>query len=490
MAEHTVEKVGGSSMARAEEALDNVFIGDREGDALYNRVFVVSAYGGFTNQLLEHKKTGEPGVYALFAGAETDWAWGDALSKVGDAMRDINAEIFGESAERKTADAFVRERIEGVRSCLIDLQRLCSYGQFRLDEHLLTVREMLAALGEAHSAHNTALLLRERQVNATFVDLTGWRDERALTLDERIRDAFSEIDLESELPIVTGYAQCRDGLMKSFDRGYSEVTFSRIATLTDAREAIIHKEYHLSSADPRVVGDDKVRTIGRTNYDVADQLANMGMEAIHPKAAKGLRQNNIPLRVKNTFQPEDAGTTIERDYVSAEPRAEIITGLASVYALEFFEQDMVGVKGYDAAILDALKRHSVRIVTKASNANTITHYLEGAPKAMRRVIADLEERYPSAAINARKVAIVSAIGSDLDLPGLLGDAVEALNQAGVRVLGAHRLLRRVDVQFIVEEGDYDRAIKALHEALVERVDAPSVGDVETERRGEPARAAA
>ena len=67
--------------------------------------------------------------------------------------------------------------------------------------------------------------------------------------------------------------------------------------MTEAREAVIHKEFHLCSADPKTVGLDKVRVIGRTNYDVADQLSNMGMEAIHPRAAKGLRQAGIPLRV-------------------------------------------------------------------------------------------------------------------------------------------------------------------------------------------------
>src|SRR5690554_7419915 len=82
------------------------------------------------------------------------------------------------------------------------------------------------------------------------------------------------------MPIVTGYAQCREGLMRTFDRGYSEMTFSKIATITGAAEAIIHKEYHLSTADPMLVGADKVYPIGQTNYDVADQLANLGMEAI------------------------------------------------------------------------------------------------------------------------------------------------------------------------------------------------------------------
>lgn len=466
-----MEKIGGTSIADTDAVLNNVFLYKRDEKSLYNRIFVVSAYAGVTDLLIENKKSGEPGVYAHFASAESDWTWGDALTAVGQKMRKINAEIFSDRADLIAADNFVLERVEGVRSCLLDIQRLCSFGHFRVDDHLSTVREMLSALGEAHSAHNTALMLRQHGVNATFVDLTGWRTEEAPTLDERIMNALAEVDLKKELPILTGYAHCRKGMMQDYGRGYTEATFSRVAVLTNAAEAIIHKEFHLSSADPKLVGEDNVRKIGRTNYDVADQLSNMGMEAIHPKAAKGLRQADIPLRVKNTFDPSDAGTVISGDYVSDAPGAEIITGRKSVLALEFFEQDMVGVKGYDAEILAALARHRVAIVSKSSNANTITHYLYGSLKAARRVSADLEEKFPSSSVAVRKVAILSVIGSDLNCSGLTSTAVSAIADSGIELLGMQQPMRHVDIQFVIDESDYDKGVVALHRALVEQADA-------------------
>src|SRR5690606_22027871 len=125
---HTVEKIGGTSMSRTPELLDTVLIGARQGADLYNRIFVVSAYAGITDDLLEHKKSGKAGVYALFANAEGGWAWGDALSAVADKMYAINETLFEDESARQTANRFARERIEGVRSCLIDLSRLCSFG--------------------------------------------------------------------------------------------------------------------------------------------------------------------------------------------------------------------------------------------------------------------------------------------------------------------------------------------------------------------------
>ncbi len=473
MSGHTVEKIGGTSISNTDAVLENILIADRKEPELYGRIFVVSAYAGMTNGLLEHKKTGRPGVYALFAGASAmeASAWLDALARVQADMLAINADRFGDSEDRKPADEFILARIEDARSALTDLQRLCAHGHFRLDTQLGAAREMLASLGEAHSAHNLTLELRRRGVNARFVDLTAWHDKRPLTLDERIQDAFQDVDVARELPIVTGFAQRREGLMREFGRGYSEVVFSRVGVLTGAKEAIIHKEFHLSSADPNLVGQDAVRKIGRTNYDVADQLANLGMEAIHPRAARGLRHAGIPLIVKNTFEPEDKGTSICGDFVSETPRVEIIAGMKGVTTLELLEQDMVGVKGYDAGILDVLSRHDVRIVSKASNANTITHHLDANPKQVKRVIADLEALFPNAAVSTRKVAIVAAIGSDLNVPNLTSRATLALGEAGVEILGLQQLSRRVDIQFVVAEDGYDAAVTALHRRLVEEDDA-------------------
>lgn len=464
---HTVEKIGGTSMARSQELLDIVLIGDRKGADLYNRIFVVSAYGGMTDDLLEHKKSGKPGVYALFASAEGGWVWGDALTAVADRMYEHNARIFADEGARQSANRFARERIEGVRSCLIDLSRLCSFGHFQLQQHLLTVREMLASLGEAHSAFNTSLLLNIHGVRARMIDLTGWRDEGQFTLDEAIERALADVDLATELPIVTGYAQCSEALMGTYDRGYSEVTLSRLAVVTRAREAIIHKEFHLSTADPRVVPAEAVRVIGETNYDVADQLSNMGMEAIHPRAAKSLRQAGIPLRVKNAFEPDHPGTVIRSDLTATAPQVEIVTGLKSVFAFEFHDQDMVGVKGYDTEILEALKRHKVWIISKTSNANTITHFLKGSMKAIKRVETDLTTAFPSAEVTLRKVSLVSAIGRDIGHANILMQAMRVLSDAGIAPLGVHDLMRKVDLQVVVEPDDFDTTIKALHLGLIE-----------------------
>lgn len=289
-----------------------------------------------------------------------------------------------------------------------------------------------------------------------------------VSLDERIEKAFSDIDLSTAIPVVTGYAHSEEGLMTHFDRGYSEMTFSRIAVLTQASEAIIHKEFHLSSADPRLVGENNAVPIGRTNYDVADQLANLGMEAIHPKAAKGLRQNKIPLRVRNTFEPDHYGTLITQDYVSDSPCVEIIAGQKGVWAVELFDQDMTGkVTEYDHTIVNTLKKMNLTFTAKDVNANTITHYINTDSSTLKRLVSQLKKSYPDAEINQQKVAIVSAIGSDMQVPGILSRTVNALAEQGISILAIHQSMRQVDMQFVIDESNYDIAVKSLHRCLVE-----------------------
>lgn len=469
---HTVEKIGGTSMSNFEAVKENIIKNPAIED-LYQRIFVVSAYGGMTDLLLDYKKTSEPGLFALFSGGMTDDAWQKQLGLIKSKMFDINRNLFTDGSfvndkALEEANQFISERLQDAESCLEDLKSLCLHGHFSLESHLNSVKEMLACLGEAHSAFNMAKLLQLEGINACFVDLTGWNSEKHISLDERIVKAFSQIDLSNTLPIVTGYAHSQEGLMSRFNRGYSEMTFSRIAVLTNAKEAVIHKEFHLSSADPRLVGEENVVPIGRTNYDVADQLANLGMEAIHPQAAKGLRQSEIPLRVRNTFEPEHLGTLITSDYVSDSPCVEIIAGQKGIYAFEVFDQDMTSkLSEYDHAIVAVLKRFRLNFMAKDVNANTITHYLNTNLKTIKRLIATLQKDYPEAEFSQKKVAIVSAIGSDMQVPGILAKTVSALAENKVSVLAIHQAMRQVDMQFVIEESQYELAVQSLHACLVE-----------------------
>ena len=462
---HTVEKIGGTSMSRFGELMQNILIGNRKGRDLYNRVFVVSAYGGITNLLLENKKTAEPGIYGSFAAG--DKVWLDKLESTRAEMLKINAGFADIGLDLTEADAFVNERMNGIRDCLQHLMKLRSFGHFHREDYLPAARELLSSVGEAHSAFNSTLILKKHGVNAVFVDLSGWRDQDTGSMEDTILNNLEGLDFATCMPIVTGYAKCAEGVMAKFDRGYSEITFSKLAVVTAAREGIIHKEFHLSTGDPKLMGVENVRTIGHTNFDIADQLSDMGMEAIHPKAAREMQQKNIPIRVKNAFEPEHPGTLISREYVAAEPHVEMICGRKDLIGLEVMDHDMVGASGYDHRLTAALDKFCVNYIAKNTNANTITHFIPERAKNLDACIAAMREAFPQSKISTVKVAVVSVIGTNMRIPGFLFRAAKALSDAEINVLALDQTMRQVNIQFIIDRADFEKAQQALHKEFVE-----------------------
>ena len=463
---HTVEKIGGTSMSCFGDIMNNVIIGDRSGADLYNRIFVVSAYGGITNLLLENKKTGEPGIYGKFEQGSDEWE--TKLEETREEMIKYNRSFADIGLDQNVADSFVEERVSGIRACLNDLMRLRSFGHFRPKDYLPATREFLSAFGEAHSAFNSVEILKKQGVNAVFVDLTGWKETKAHPMDDAIKLAFKDLDMATCMPIVTGYVKCAEGIMNRFNRGYSEITFSKLAVLTDAREGIIHKEFHLCTADPKLVGIENVAIIGNTNFDIADQLSDMDMEAIHSKAAKLMEMQNIPIRIKNAFEPNHEGTLISRDFVSDHPKVDMICGRKDIVAIEVFDPEMVGASGYDYHLLKSFADCDINIIAKNTNANTITHYVSEKSKDLNKCVESLEKHSPGAKVTVTKVAIVAVIGSNMNIPGFLSRAANALYRANINVLALTQCMRQVNMQFVIKRERFDEAQIALHKEFVER----------------------
>ena len=448
-------------------SMRNILIGSRRGSELYNRIFVVSAYGGVTNLLLEDKKTAAPGIYAAFASGDNR-LWQEKFESTRNRLLEINRSFADLGLDLEKADAFVNERMDGVKNCLLHLVQLRSFGHFRREDYLPPTRELLSSIGEAHSAFNSTLILRAHGVNAVFVDLSGWKDQETGTMEETIRHHLAGLDFAKCMPIVTGYAKCAEGVMATFDRGYSEITFSKLAVVTGAREGIIHKEFHLSTGDPKLIGEAHVRPIGHTNFDIADQLADMAMEAIHPKASKEMELHHIPIRVDNAFDPGNPGTLINSDYVSPEPRVDMICGRKDIVAIEVFDTEMVGASGYDYQVLKHFANNKLSYIAKNTNANTITHYVSERNGNWQKCVAELEADFPNARVTAREVAIIAVIGSNMKIPGFLSRAATALASSGINVLALDQCMRQVNMQFIIERDKFEEAQIALHRELVEK----------------------
>ncbi len=444
-------------MSRFSEIVDNIILPGT--DDIFGRVYVVSAYAGVTDDLLEHKKTAQAGIYQLFEAQEN---YPRKMLALRDRLIEFNESLVPVQLNLEEANNFIGDRIDLAINILRSMENVLASGYVSHDELLLAARELLASLGEMHSAFNSANILKNRGYDATFVDLSGWEDGRQLTIDQRIKDSFNDVDPFSTICFATGYTKGTEGIMREFDRGYSEVTFSKVAVLLGASEAIIHKEYHLCSGDPLIIGEENAHPVCNTNYDVADQLADVGMEAIHPKASKPLEINSIPIRVKNAFEPDHPGTLITKEFIAPNSKVEIVTGSAKVTCLEIHDTRMVGEVGFDMRIMDVFHHHKVSYISKMTNANTIDLIIL-EKDCSPHLIAELSDMFEK--ISTTPVAIVCAIGSNIAQPGIMARAAQALATNKINILAVSQTSRQTNMQFIVKRKEFADAQRALHTAL-------------------------
>jgi aspartate kinase len=458
----TVEKIGGTSMSQFKDVLANIVKLPGDPEFRYGRIFVVSAYAGVTNMLLEDKKTRAGGVYTLFV---TKRKFDAQLEELRGKLIAINEGFAGLGLDLEEANRFITDRMSQAQAYLRSMSEVVASGYVNEQNINLAARELLASIGEAHSAFNTVNILRNNGIDAVLMDLTGINDPDRLTIDQRIVRSLGSIDYRTKITVATGYVKGTEGIMREFDRGYSEITFAKIAVQVQADEAIIHKEFHLSSADPKIVGEENAVIVGNTNYDVADQLADIGMEAIHPKASKPIEKAGVDLRIKNTFDPAHPGTLINKSYIGPEAKIEIIAGSDKVVVIEIHDSNMVGQVGFDLGVMEIFRKHNISYIAKATNANSISLVI-WEKEATETFVSELSDRYE--VVTVKKVAVICLIGSNISKPGVLGRSATLLAQEGINIECVSQSLRQVNIQFVIDRPSYERAITVMNRELCAR----------------------
>jgi len=140
-----------------------------------------------------------------------------------------------------------------------------------------------------------------------------------------------------------------------------------------------------------------------------------------------------------------------------------------VFALHLFDQTMVGkVDNVSYELMEIIADARVNPIGKEMNANSITYYLGGSVDSLNKVRYKVEKRYPQASITGRMVALISAIGSQIDTNKMLAKGVFALMNRDVTPIALHSSMRNVNVQFVVSDDEYKEAICALHEEFFEQ----------------------
>ena len=455
----TVLKFGGTSVA-TPDALERVvrIVRTTRGE----RVVVVSATAGTTNALIETARTAARGDVVAAETTMTRLASShdDLLRKA--ARKDIPEALsaLDELAQRTKAL---------VRSVAI------------LHECSARTQDAIVSYGELSSSEIVAAALRSSGVDAVAVPAT-----RIVVTDDvfgnaapafeetyaRARATLEPMLRAGKVPVVTGFiGATRDGVTTTLGRGASDYSAAILAAALRADECLIYTDVSgVMSADPRMV--QGARPLPRLSYAEAAELSHFGAKVLHPRAVLPAVELGIPVRILNTFAPDEPGTTITRQPGSDGAIVKATTSLGGLGLLTVQGAGMSGIPGFAAKVFDttAAENISVLMISQASSENSICVVVpadaaDRLKDALERMLAkELAHHDVERVTVERPIAVVAAVGEGMrGTPGVAARVFGALGRAGVNVIAIAQGSSELNISFCVHEVDQAKAVRAIHQ---------------------------
>ena len=455
----TVLKFGGTSVA-SPTALDSVarIVTGLAGD----RIVVVSATAGTTDALHLAAREAQEG---RAASAE------QILRDIAKTHANIVADLLG------VAGAETLREITDLTERTTELLRSVAM----LRECTARTLDAIVAYGEHVSAPIVAALLKARGVKAEALSAEGLviTDDafgHASPLADETR-ARAQKELIPRLkagmvPVVTGYvASTADGVTTTLGRGGSDYSAAVLAAAVNADELRIYTDVSgVMSADPRIVSDAK--PIAKMSYAEAAELAYFGAKVIHPRTVLPAIEKHIPVRILNTFAPDDPGTTITADPVVDGSVVKATTSLGGLGLITVQGAGMSGVPGFAARVFDttAAEQVSVLMISQSSSENSICLVVpapstERLRTALERMFSAELRRHDVERVDVEApVAIVAAVGEGMrGTPGVAARVFGALGRAKVNVMAIAQGSSELNISLVVHETDREKAVRAIHD---------------------------
>jgi len=276
---------------------------------------------------------------------------------------------------------------------------------------------------------------------------------------------------KTRLYIIPGFI-ASDSLERTttLGRGGSDYTASLLAVATEARVLEIWTDVTgMMTADPRVVPE--ASTINHISYNEALELSHFGAKVVYPPTIQPVVSKGIPIVVKNTFAPKDAGTIIENSPPESHGKIKGISCSNKISLLSMEGSGMVGVPGYSSRLFDALAKSAINIIliTQASSVHTMCVAIDESDSEKAKSAADQAFAYEISLskVNPLKVekgfSIITLVGDDMkNQSGTSGKMFNALGRAGINIRAIAQGSSEKNISTIVSKDDSDEAIRVIH----------------------------
>ncbi|MCE2676329.1 MAG: aspartate kinase [Sediminibacterium sp.] len=460
-----VLKFGGSSVGSAEaiNQMLSIVISRIEKE---KTIVVVSAMSGVTDELIILAQTA----------AQGDVAYKTIIQNIQQKHLDA-VHALVPNKEQSGIISLVKQLINELESHSENLFMLKEFS-LRLQDKIISYGELLSS--KIISAIFESKGIKQEWVNSSELIKTNSNYfnavvDKPLTY-KNIASYFAAPENAFDLYIAPGYvASDAEGHTTTLGRGGSDYTAAIYAAATDAIVLEIWTDVSgMMTADPRMVQNAK--EIPEISYQEAMELSHFGAKVIYPPTIQPVMQKNIPVWIKNTFDPNHAGTIIKNESSSDKNFIRGISSINDICLLCLEGSGMVGIPGFSKRLFDALAKKQINIIliTQSSSEHSICVGVnrQDADLAKIAVDAEFEQEINTHIVEPlmveKEVSIIALVGEQMKShPGVSGKMFGVLGRNGINVRAIAQGSSEKNISAVVATKDVRKAINVLHEEFFE-----------------------
>ncbi len=436
-----VMKFGGTSVGSALRIRE--VVGIVKSQLINDPIVVVSALGGVTDALIDIGKQAA-------AGKDVSLQLEQLVKRHYDALNEL-----------KLDRGIISEEMDKLGKLIGEI--------FMLGELTPRNLDLLMSFGERMSARIVAGCMRSFGLDATAYDAYdigmittsnfGDADINAYTY-QKIRKSLTG---KKGIPVITGFlGKSKEGDVTTLGRGGSDYTASIVGAAVGAKEIQIWTDVNgIMTADPKIV--KTARSIDEVSYKEAIELAMLGAKVLHPKTILPAVENNIPVRILNTFNPQHKGTLVLNNSGTGS-RVTSITYKKHIVAISISSPGRIEVRDFLRRVIDVFAKHDVPVEIISNSKTGVSVTIEERHETVQ-LMADLRAIGNVEAKSNR--ARVSLVGNDLlYMPDILQNMYSSLKSIEIEMISSSMSKKNKSV--VIEEKYADKAVKRLHTTFFSR----------------------
>ena len=455
-----VMKFGGTSVGSVKSILSLKKIVEAEART-QPVIVVVSALDGITDKLIatsQMAKQGDEHYHEEF----------DAMVKRHHQMIDTII-----TDDKKRVDLF--NNVDQ----LFDQLKSIFYGVYLIHDLSRKTEDTIVSYGERLSSHIVAAMVKNgvRMNSRDFIRTEKKQGKHVIDADlttQLVKETFKELN-NNQIYVVPGFvARDRDTHeTTNLGRGGSDYTASIIAAVLNAEVLEIWTDVDgFMTADPKVI--KSAYTINELSYVEAMELCNFGAKVIYPPTIYPVCVKNIPIKVKNTFNPEHPGTLIKAKIEDDNKPIKGISSIKGTSLITVTGLSMVGVIGVNRRIFTTLanKGISVFMVSQASSENSTSIGVrdEDAAAAAEVLNAEFAKEIETGAMFPMQVesglATIAIVGENMkQTPGIAGKLFGTLGRSGISVIACAQGASETNISFVVDGKFLRKSLNVLHDSF-------------------------